>query len=406
MRNHYYGITLSAHLVVFYEKFFSTFLRKLDKPFFIDTVSYVFARDLDNIKKVNRNGELTLKKSYQKLVDYCDGKIKAILEKRQFLPKDFLANNEELIKEFSKKLISFQKHFFSKKSDKAIEKYSKILGKELGSLNPLFLTTPYFYFESINDPWYNISLKLAQTSISLKKEFELYTIICFSKELLVKENDLEKIIDDYSNFDGYIFWISDFDEKNVAPKYLSGLINFIEKLNKMGKPIINLYGEYFSLILSKLGLSGYSRGIGFSEKKFVDACVTGGGQPKRYYFPFLHYSLSEMVVREFFSDYPKLLCECKTCQLLRNQLGIPRSPSITDIMNFFNEFNFTFDSKKHLMEIHTSEIDNVIKSSITDLATQLQNKIIFFRDHNMDLYNIKQNHLRTWLEGLLAYTTQ
>ena len=403
MKEHYYGVTIGAHLILFYEKFFSTLLRKLDKPFFIDTVSYVFARDLVNIKKIDKDGNVSLKKSFQKLVNYCNGNVKKILETREFIPKDFLDNNEKLIKEFSNKLMSFQKNFFSKKPDKAIEKYSKILGKSIGTLNPLFLTTPYFYFESLNDPWYRISLKIAQAANLVKGDFKLYAIICFSKELLLNDNALEIISRDYSKFDGYIFWISDFDEKSISPEYLAGLVNFIAKLHEYEKPIYNLYGEYFSLILSKIGLSGYSRGIGISEKKFVDARVTGGGMPKRYYSPFSHYSLSETVVRHFYSVYPKLLCSCDICQIKRNELSIPSNPSLTDIASFFDNLNFTFDSKKHLVQTHATEIDDISKSTLDDIINQLQGKIEFYHENNLDLYNIRQNHLENWLKCLSAY---
>ncbi|MCE7744335.1 MAG: hypothetical protein GPJ52_04280 [Candidatus Heimdallarchaeota archaeon] len=404
MKEDYFGLTISAHLILFYEKFFSTFLRELDKPFFIDTVSYVFARDLVNIKKIDKDGNLALKKSYQKLVNYCNGNIKTILDTREFIPKDFFDNNGELINEFSNKLISFQKDFFSKNSIKAFEKYSKILDKPIGSLNPLFLTTPYFYFDSMNDPWYRISLKMAQASISLKEEFDLYAIICFSKELLLNFDITKKIVKDYSEFDGYIIWISDFDEKIMSPIYLSGLVNFIEKLGANGKPIYNLYGEYFSLLLSKMGLSGYSRGLGFSEKKFVDACVTGGGQPKRYYNPLLHYSVSETAAIQFYSVFPKLLCNCEICQSIRKDLNISNNPSLKDIENFFNQFNFTFDSKKHLVNSHAKEINDIAISTIKEIIIQLKEKVKFYENNTLDIYSIRDSHLKNWLECLIKYS--
>ncbi len=406
LKDDYFGISISAHLVLFYEKFFSTFLRDLKKPFFIDLVSYVFARDLANIKKIDKDGNLSFKKSYQKLIDYCDGEIKNILTNREFIPKDFIDNNGSLVSEFTEKLISFQKDFFSLKSVKAFDKYDKILGKTRGELKPLFLTTPYFYFETLNDPWYKISLSIAKSALSMKDEFDLYAVLCFSEELLLRKDDILKMIEDYSGFDGYIFWISDFDEKEISPVYLTFLINFVEKLAEKGKPIYNLYGEYFSLILSKIGLSGYSRGLGFSENKFVDACVTGGGQPKRFYSALLHYSISETAITQLYSIFPNLLCNCNICQLIRNDLGISKKPSLKEIEDFFMHFDFIFDSKKHMVNLHAIEIKDVTDSSLDDIITELSNRITFYDEYDLDLYGIRRNHLVNWLNCLEEYNSR
>ncbi|HUU78661.1 MAG TPA: hypothetical protein VMX55_09955 [candidate division Zixibacteria bacterium] len=403
-KDDYFGLTISAHLALFYKKFFSTYLRELDKPFFIDTVTYVFARDLTNTKKIDKDGELSLKKSYQKLIDYCDGNIKAILDKREFIPKDFFDNNGLLINEFTEKIISLQKDFFSFKSVKSFDKYDKILGKKTGQLKLLFLTAPYFYFESINDPWYKISLNMAQQALTIKDDFELYVILCFSKDMLLHESSITKMIDDFSGFDGYIFWISDFNEKEMTLNYLTSLISFIKKIAAKEKPVFNLYGEYFSLILSKMGLNGYSRGLGFSENKFIDACVTGGGQPKRFYSPLLHYSVSETNIVQLYSIFPRLLCDCYTCQSIRNMLMISTNPSLNDLSLFFNHFDFFSDSKKHLASSHTKEIKEIEQSTLEGIINELEQVILFYDKNNLDLYSIKKSHLINWLKCLKKYS--
>lgn len=190
-------------------------------------------------------------------MDICGKNVKNILKRRQLIPKDFLDANSTLIQDFTKNIISFQKDIFKTiPSQQSILEYTKILGKKTEAPAPLFLTTPYFYFTSIDDPWYEISIKIAKQSIKLKGEHELYAVLCFSKELLRNEYYIEKIVKDYAGFDGYLIWISDFDEKVESEEYLSGLKTFVKKLSKSKKPIFTLYGEFFSLLLSKLGLTG------------------------------------------------------------------------------------------------------------------------------------------------------
>ena len=164
MKEHYFGIAIGAHFASFYSNWLPTFLSKVKKPFFIDPMIYIFARNLDNIKKEN-----DFKKSYEKLMDICGGNIKNILQTRQLIPEDFLDANSTLIQDLTKNIISFQKDIFkTTPSQQSILEYTEILGKKTETLAPLFLTTPYFYFTSMDDPWYEISLKIAKQSMKLK----------------------------------------------------------------------------------------------------------------------------------------------------------------------------------------------------------------------------------------------
>jgi hypothetical protein len=241
---------------------------------------------------------------------------------------------------------------------------------------------------------------MAKSAKSMKDEFDLYAILCFSEELLLCKDALLKVIDDFSGFDGYIIWISDFDEKEIPSNYLTSLIDFVENLTAKGKPVYNLYGEYFSLILSKIGLSGYSRGLGFSEKKFVDACVSGGGQPKRFYSPLLHYSVSETAIMQFYSIFPKLLCNCDICKLIKSNLSISKNPSLNEIEKFFLHFDFIFDSKKHLVSSHAIEINDIVNSTLDEIIDRLNKEITFYDKNTLDLYGVRKNHLVKWLESL------
>lgn len=399
MKEYYSGIVIGAHFAAFYPDWSPTFLSKVRKPFFIDPMTYVFARNLDNIKK-----EDNFKKSYEKLINVFEKNIRVILEKRQLIPRDFLVTNTKLIEEFTKSIINFQKNIFKAlPSQQSILEYAEILGKTAKAPTLLFLTTPYFYFTSIDDPWYEISIKIAKHSIKLKKEHELYVILCFSKELLCNEEDIDRIVKDYTGFDGYLIWISDFDEKNESEEYLSGLKILVEKLSEFKKPIYTLYGEFFSLLLSKFGLAGYSRGISYGESKSVDAVVTGGRPPRRYYLSLFHTNLSETIARTFFSDNPNLLCTCRICSDILK--SIKSTDNIKTVSQFFDNIDFPKEAKQHFMIAHTKEMQRVSKSSLDDLKKELKKQYEICEKLNPKIYGVPYKHIKRWEEVLGLHTT-
>lgn len=390
MKDYYFGIVIGAHFVAFYPNWLPTFLGNIRKPFFIDPVTYVFARDIDNIKKDNN-----FKKSYEKLIKICGKKTESILRKRQLIPKDF--EDEELLEEFVNNIISFQKNIFRvTPSQQSILEYTKILGKKTELAIPLFLTTPYFYFSSLDDPWYKISVKVAKQAMKLKEGYNLYAVICCSKELLLDDDFINRIVKDYDGFDGYLLWVSNFDEKNESKDYLSGLISFVKKISKLNKETYTLYGEYFSLLITKMGLAGYSRSICYGESKGVDAYVTGGRPPKRYYFDLLCIKLTETTARTFFSDNPDLLCKCKICSNILKR--IKQTHSAKKVEEFFDSIDFVKEAKQHFMVVHKNEIDFALKSSIDTLRKDLEKKYEDSLKLNVRLYGVSAKHIERWIQ--------
>src|SRR5208337_59213 len=60
----YYGITISAHLLSYTPTSVVQLVTATEKPFFVDPMTFVFARD---IKNICRNG--SIRRSYKKLID-------------------------------------------------------------------------------------------------------------------------------------------------------------------------------------------------------------------------------------------------------------------------------------------------------------------------------------------------
>ncbi len=400
----FFGITISAHLAAYFIKSLPKFILKMNKPFFIDPMTYIIARDQNNIKKFGH-----IKKSVQKLYSSMDEKIQNILEYRELLPKDFLNKDENLISLVARDALKFQKDFteaINKGEDdttrKSLQRYNEILNRktvEVKELSLVFFTTPYFYFQSTSDPWYNISLMLANEMIRIEKEYPIYPIICFSKEMLLNEIQIDKLVEDYRNFKGIIIWISDFNERTEILLYLKQFTKLIEKFTANGKPLYNLYGDYFSLLLTKKGLTGYSRGIGLSEKRNVDASTGGGGSPERFYLPFLHTYASKTYAREFLSEHDKLLCNCEFCKSFKKS-KLPKLTKGKLVEGFFDELNYMTDTKKHFLIVHKTELDKVSELDLDENKQLLSKEIAETEGYRLNLYNLSNQHLKTWLQSI------
>lgn len=394
---HFYGIAIGANLAAFYPDWLPTFLRKVRKPFFIDPATYVFARSLENIRK-----ETEIKKSFQKLANKYGNTLNAIIispaSPRQLIPKDFLANdkwNQDFLDELAKEVIAFQQNVMQAPSQMSLLEYARILGEEAAEevAGPEFLVAPYFFFTSIDDPWYQISLELAKKADTFKGSQVLHAVICMSRELLLDAATHQRLLNDYKEFDGLMLWISDFDEKQEGEEHLVSLIDFVRAFSRLGKPIFALYGEYFSAILSKFGMSGYSRGICYGAGKSVDAAAGGARLPQRYYMALNHGKLSEAVARTFSTDYPDQLCTCKVCSDLAAKITEP--DAIARVSRFFDEMNF-FEARGHFMTVHSQEQQTIDSESLPDIAKRLAGELNTCRRLRVRLYNIVDDHLVKW----------
>lgn len=388
MTKYYYGVVINANLVTLYSKWIFSLLQKIKKPFFIDPVSYILALDLDNIKK-----EGILKKSFEKLIKIYGEKIENIIigEERELLPGDFIENdklNQNLIKEFIVKVFTFQKMVGNfPPIQTTITEILEILGKKIKIEKPnlLFLVPPYFYFDSIDDPWYKITVFLAKESIKFKENNEVYPIICMSKSIFIDSENIKKICEDYNGFDGYIIWISDLNEQKEDIKYLEGIFRLVKTFSIQEKPIIILYGEFLSLLFSKKYINGYVRNIGYGERKNVEIQAMGGPIPRRrYYLDLTHSMIPESKIRTFFSLYPNLLCKCEICSKISHKTV---DEFFSNIGN--SEFN------KHFLAVHYNEA-NLSFNELKELMIKNYSMCVKYKKKIENL-GIKYKHLEKWL---------
>jgi len=395
----YFGVVIPASIASFYQGFVPTFLRDLKKPFVVDPMTYVFARDLNNLKRGDE-----IKKSFQKLISHYGKPWSEILSKRQLIPKDFREDGkwkDAALKSMAQKTLTFQKELLHPKTamQLSLMEYTKMLSGGSVEKNdaPMFLVAPYFYFESTSDAWYEITLKMAELANSLKGGLPLYAVVCASKEVLLDDRQLKKISKDFAKFDGCIIWFSTFDEERDSEQHLGGIVTLLKMFDNNKKPVLMLYGGDFCMLLSKVSefLTGFSRGICYGKSKDVDAeTPKGGGAPKRYYYANVGTKLSESISRNFFSDNPTELCRCKICRRIMDRIK-----TSDDVAGFFDRSDL-MSLREHFLVTHSEKLDVTLTSSKIDILKQIDvtsKKAIQLKAR---VYGIPTDHLTRWRDVL------
>jgi len=378
------GLAISAQMLAYTEStVYATLMTAVQEgrplPFFIDPMTYVFARRIDNLR-IDRK----IKKSFKQLMSEYGPLIADCAQKGELLPDQFLDPNgkinNSLVLQMAVHVLNFERNKLNTFTTKSsLPKYAKILKRTppTTQLSPSFLVAPYFYWGSRNDPYYGINLALSRTADSSKGDMQLFAVLCFSKELLVDENVLAEVVKDYAGFDGYLIWVSGLDEESTLHSYILGLRSFIKKLSEYKKPIYSLYGGYLMSILSKFGLSGFCTGICYGAYKDVDAQATTGGGQERYYLPVIHLKRMESNLRLSLSvsaNNVGLLCDCDVCDSIKEDLSksLPM-PARGYVDQFFNSLGSRKNSfREHFVRARHQETLAIEKETIPEIVARLK----------------------------------
>lgn len=322
------------------EKFFS----KPQKGYFIDPITYAFQYKIDLLQNKSENGETKLKKSIKKLIEAYGYPASKVENGKPICIEDF---NNETKKEFCNNVLKFQYNLvYEHITNNDLQKYLEYIAPEnvtgLPQLRPKFLISPYFYLDTDKEEyrdWLNLNIELLDLAVEeAEREFDgvdVFGQIVLSKSVLSNTEAIDLITKKYGevNCAGYTIWIDDLDEHRASKKELEGLMRILEKLKGDNhKPIYNMYGGYFSILLAHKDiqlLSGVSHGLEYGEYRKV--YPVGGGVPvsKYYYFPLhkrldftdafyllKHANIIDVNKQDWGNTtrYIDEICDCKMCK--------------------------------------------------------------------------------------------
>ena len=313
LRDSFAGVIVPAHILSHSSDATRAAVDYIDRAFFIDPMTYILTSE--NIKSyVTQNKEkdgIKFKMSIEKmteeygLLDYFKAR-----DYKELEPSDF---TDKFIEDLCIKNKDFQCSKLNSHAESAYKKYSEILAAvdpesfKAVDHQPIYIVPPYFYSPKVGDAWHKINIKLAQKTQELCNGSQVVApILLTSADNLVKE-----LLDDYSNFKELILWATDLDETKPTTddrhiKKLKSLRDFVDLSVEKNVKITNLYGSYYSALLTKRGLKGFSNGIFYGEYKDFRKKIGGGAPPARFYISALHSFYLVPVALAILQDNPKL----------------------------------------------------------------------------------------------------
>jgi len=380
-RQAYDGILVAANLIETFDSSVPSFIRGLEKPFVIDPMVYAFVQP---IKYIMTPKDSKIKRSFIEISDKYGSIVQREIGKRPISWQD-LQSDPRNVEELTRNVLNYQLQRL--KRPPSFANYYKDFELLLPQVEPEVLIPPYFYFKDTQDPWYTVSLQFAREASDVKQQgWKIFPVILIPPQLLEKQHEFEIIVRDYTSdsYDGFFIWVNDFKEENASFNQLEGLVKLVAALSSFRKPVIKLYGGYFSALLSHIGLTGFSFGLGYGSSKNAFAYSRAGGALKPlYYVSELHRFLNLTKAEALLRRYPRLICDCPTCKAVIS----------SNLVNFSGMWDAN-RAAQHFLNVRLKELNDLSQGEIVSPLTYLQQSIQNFDQQLLAGVNI--DNLRKW----------
>ena len=383
----YYGTIIPASIAIYYKKSVSAFLGDYQKPYFIDPMTYFINQPIKNIS----NRQKKARRSYKMLIQEYLGFDVEEIDNIHIQEENIWDLSEADMDLFCRNVLNFQTECFQ--DSEVLDFINEYLEEEQQQNTPELLIAPYVLIEDENT--YEFNRRCIRTAFrNYEGEVPLFACITISKDYLGRNPNLEeRILEDFSFVNNFILWVSAFNAIDESVKNLLRFKNIVRILSDNARnTIINLYGDYFSLLLSKFGLNGFSSGLRGGTKKTARLRKGGGGRvTTNVYVPQLRRFILEEDFRVGIQRDERLICNCIKCEeIMENQLR--EDPFYLEA--FANDL---MDEKRYLVHFlfcRNEENLNLEDADLDDLLNDLREK--------SELYNTNSfsGHLLNWLEDL------
>jgi hypothetical protein len=290
---------------------------------YIDPQSKVYRDDMDWIKsdQKGRNGKIirTFKRSYRSLADQLGGIFSSALSSNSAIkPSTF--SSAKVYQDTCRSVVDYQLERVSAEYKKDAE-YAAFAA-EIPKPNVVF--APYFYIDPKRaDEWVEVMLELARTTIALQPGCPVHVVVCIDESFLSNQQFFDYLTAELpkTHVHGVWIWLSRLHEESAGKDKLRVYRTCIEHLSKHMQ-VFALHGGYFSLIMSKFGMSGVSHGVGYGEQKDVVPVIGQSTPTVRYYLKPIHRRLGVAQIERCFdalkittvAEFHKQVCDCVVCR--------------------------------------------------------------------------------------------
>lgn len=258
---------------------------------------------------------------------------------------------------------------YSKVKEEHFKKYAQRLGEEVVAKElirrPDHVLPPYLMARSVADPWWQVSIDLWEATKRAAKDEHLVRVVAARNSSDLGELGLA------CGEDELTIWASGLDELDVSSEGQRALTAYgrsISELSATGHQTFALYGGFFSVMMSALGLRGSSHGIGYGEARVWLELPTSGPPPARYYLAEAHRYVSQDLAAVLWQQARELIeCDCTECQ--------GRNPALLEYQSLM----------KHSVHCRHKEIEDWGSLPVSQQAARLRDAAKTFRRAMADL---------------------
>ncbi len=383
------GILVGAHIASLGRTWVTGLIVRTGKPYHVDPMTYVFAQDPQIVRRADE-----VRKSYDELADSYGGVIRQNAGRRPLRRSELRGNS---VSDLASRVVDFEETVLSETGpvQATLVEYLEEIGETVHHVMPPSLVLPpYFYAESIEDPWYGVNLELAEATREVSDPGRVAPVLCISQRAAGTDSGLERMAQDYGEYPTVYVWISGLDEQRATQTALYGYGKLVHALARRGTHPRTLYGGPFSLALATAGLEGVSSGICYSEWKDVAVRATGGGFPTRYYVPLNRTKAVLANAARLLASVPECMCDCEVCRDVV-PVSIRRrrpNPEVAEAIASLTQL----ETKRHLMRVRAGEVRKMRAHSAASIAARLEADARLARQRNTHVYGVPSSHLQSW----------
>ncbi|MGI5818296.1 MAG: hypothetical protein ACOX9R_09370 [Armatimonadota bacterium] len=289
--------------------------------YWIDPYTYPFAQNIEWLKSYSkREKRRTIKRTFRTLAEeYGEPVLSALAEERELTPEDF--SDQSVAREFARRVLTYQLERPARELEQ--DDSADLVTDAIPP--PRLVAAPYFYESARTQLWRQTNLMLAREFCTVAEGANPHCVICVGHEILDAPRRIGALCEDWLSVpcSGYVLWLSDLDETELSSGRAQQLRRVVECLSASGKrTVYNAHGGFLSGLLSHFGMTGFSHGVGYGERRDV-VPVLGGGVPWiTYYFPPLHQKLHPAKIETMLpglgvtsaSTFHDVICDCEICR--------------------------------------------------------------------------------------------
>ena len=223
---------------------------------------------------------------------------------------DLVSEQEPSVAKFSREVIDdIAKHWaelnanYRDSASAKFDKYAKRLNEAVvpeDAKGPKYVIPPYMICEGREDPWWAISRRFFD-----RTRHHLGGGHCVQVVAAKEARYLGDLLADVKE-DRVGVWVSSLDELQTGETVLAEYATAIARARQR---TFAIYGGFFSVLLSSVGLGGSCHGIGFGEYRDYLELPQSGPPPARYYLPVVHRYVSQELAYQLW-QYDRFLAEC------------------------------------------------------------------------------------------------